>query len=416
MKFFKKEAKQSTFKPRRIRPVIIILLLIVFLVGLAVRIIPMYAPKLATYVPELISKIKGIKGEPSEEGLITPAEEAIEEDISVRTYRTARADFIDILPAMGTVKGDREIELRFSVNGVIDSINFYEGDMVRKKDIVSTLEQKDALLKLEYAKSKVKTAEATEMAAKKKFEIHQKLYEQGIIIKSKLEEARLEYEIEKTKVVSAQKEVEFSLSELDKTYLYSPVNAVLGTRDAEVGEFITSNVRIASIYDISYIIAEFGIIEKDIKKIALGQQVKINVDTYPGIDFIGNVDNISPIIEGKSRTLSVKARLKNDNPKGTLVPGMFARVWVSVYEKNNVIKVPFECLHDLDNDGEYDSVYVIDTEGTANVRPIKIGYISSDFIEIADGLEEGEQVVSESMTQLKDGSKVEIIETQEALF
>ncbi len=413
-----KKSLAAKFKPRKIKPLLIIIMLVIFVAGLAIRIIPKYVPKLATMAKAV--KEKGIRGiiekEEAREALITPEEEAIEEAISVRTYRTARIDFIDILPSMGTVKGDREIELRFPINGVVDSINFYEGDIVKKGDIIATIDQKETLLKLEYAKSKLKTAEVAEMSGKKKFQMHRSLYEQGIIIKPKLEEARLEYESAKTKVVSAQKEVEFSLSELDKTYLYSPVDGVMGTRDAEVGEFVTSNVKIASIYDVSYVIVEFGVIEKDVNRIALGQEAKANVDTYPGVDFVGSVDNVSPIIEGKSRTLTVKVRLRNDNPKGTLLPGMFARVWVSVYEKKNVIKVPSDCLYDLDNDGEFDSVYVVDEENVAHVRPIKVGYITTDFVEITDGLKEAEQVVSEAMTELKDGSKVEVIEVQEALF
>jgi membrane fusion protein (multidrug efflux system) len=316
---------------------------------------------------------------------------------------------------MGSVKGDREIELRFSVNGIVDSINFFEGDLVRKGDIIATLDQKDALLKLEYTKSKLKTQEVAEMTAKKKLEIHQQLYDKGIIIKPKLEEVRLEYEGAKTQVTSAQKEVEFSLAELDKTYLYSPIDGVVGTRDVEVGEFVNSNVKIASIYDVSTIIAEMGVIEKDVTRVALGQKVKINVDTYPGVDFEGKIDNVAPIIEGKSRTLTIKTRIKNDNPKGTLLPGMFARIWVSVYEKKNTIKVPSACLHDLDNNGEFDSVYTVDENNIAKVRPVKIGYVSTDFIEVLDGLREGEQVVSEAMAELKDGVKVDVIEVQEAL-
>jgi RND family efflux transporter MFP subunit len=190
----------------------------------------------------------------------------------------------------------------------------------------------------------------------------------------------------------------------------------MGTRDVEVGEFVTSNVKIASIYDTATVIAEMGVIEKDISRIALGQKVKINVDTYPGVDFEGKIENIAPILEGKSRTLTVKIRIKNDNPKGTLLPGMFARIWVSVYEKKNTIKIPSSCLHDLDNNGEFDSVYVVGDDNIAKVRQVKIGYISTDYVEVLDGLREGEQAVSEAMAELKDGVKVDVIEVQEASF
>ena len=396
---------------------IIIILVIIFMVALLFTLGPKHAPKLmdkigATKIMESIPFLKQEK----DELLLTPEEQAIEELVTVRTYRVIRGDFIDVLPGMGTIKGDREVELRFESNGIVDSINFFEGDLVRKGDIIATLAQKDALLKLEYSKTKLKTQQFSEEAAKKKLEIHQKLYDDGIIIKPKLEEVQIEYEGAKSQSQSAQKEVEFALSELDKTYRYSPINGVMGTRDVEVGEFVTSNIKIASLYDTSTVIAEMGVIEKDINRVALGQKAKVTVDTYPGVEFEGQIENIAPIVEGKSRTLTVKIRIKNDNPRGTLLPGMFARVWVSVYEKKNTVRLPSACLYDLDNNGEFDSVYVVSSENIAKATPVKIGYVSTDYIEIIDGLREGEQVVSESMAELKDNVKVDVIEVQEPMF
>ena len=158
------------------------------------------------------------------------------------------------------------------------------------------------------------------------------------------------------------------------------------------------------------------VIEKDINRVALGQKAKITVDTYPGVEFEGQIENIAPIVEGRSRTLTVKIRIKNDNPRGTLLPGMFARIWVSVYEKKNTIRLPGACLYDLNNDGEFDSVYVVTSENIAKATPVRIGYVSTDYIEIIDGLREGEQVVSETMAELKDGVKVDVIEVQEPMF
>ena len=95
---------------------------------------------------------------------------------------------------------------------------------------------------------------------------------------------------------------------------------------------------------------------------------------------------------------------------------MFARIWISVYEKKNTIKLPSSCFYDMDNNGEFDSVYVVSDENIAMVSPVKIGYVSTDYVEVTDGLREGEQVVSESMAELKDGVKVDVIEVQEAAF
>jgi RND family efflux transporter MFP subunit len=394
---------------------------LLFFVVLAIVLLFTFGPK---YAPELMEQIGATRiveslpfiRQEKEEFFVTPEDETIEELVTARAYRVVRGDFIDVLSGMGTIKADRQIELRFESNGIVDSINFFEGDLVRRGDIVATLAQKDAILKLEYAKTKLRTQQLSEESAAKKLEIHQKLYEEDIIIKHKLEESQIEYEGAKSQTQSAQKEVEFALSELDKTYRYSPINGVMATRDIEVGEFVTSNIRVASIYDTSTVIAEIGIIEKDINRVALGQKAKITVDTYPGVEFEGQIENIAPIIEGRSRTLTVKIRIKNDNPRGTLLPGMFARVWIAVYEKKNTIRLPASCLYDLDNNGEFDTVYVVTADSIAKATPIRIGYVSTDYVEIIHGLREGEQVVSEAMAELKDNVKVDIIEVQEPMF
>jgi membrane fusion protein, multidrug efflux system len=378
---------------------------------------PKYAPEFMDRIgaTELIKKLPFVKHDP-EELFITPEEQAIEELATVRAYRVVRGDFIDVLPGMGTIRGDREVELRFTTNGIIGSINFFEGDLVRRGDIIATLDQKEALLKLEYTKIKLKVQQLAEEAAKKKFEIHEKLFEDGIIIKPRLDEIRIEHESAKSQSQAAQKEVESALLELDKTYRYSPINGVMGIRDVEVGEFVTSSIRIATLYDTSTVIAEMGVIEKDINRVALGQKARVTVDTYPGVEFEGQIENIAPIIEGKSRTLTVKIRIKNNNPRGTLLPGMFARTWISVYEKKNTIRLPVSCLYDLDNNGEFDTVYVVTPDNTAKATPVRIGYVSTDYIEITDGLREGEQVISEAMAELKDNIKVDVIEVQEPMF
>lgn len=414
----KKPTAFTTAKERSLlRPVMLMLTVLICLAALGLMLGPKYAPELMDRIgaTKIIEKIPFLRQEPEEE-LLMPEEEVVEELVTVRTYRAIRGDFVDILPGMGTIKGDREVNLRFSVNGIIDSINFFEGDLLRRGDIVATLDQKDALLKLEYSKSKHKTQQISEEASKKRLEMNQALFADGIIIKPKLDEVQFEYESVKSQTKSAQKEVEFALAELDKTYLYSPIDSVMGTRDVEVGEFVTSNVKVASLYDTSTVIAEMGVIEKDINRIALGQKAKVTVDTYPGVEFEGEIENIAPIIEGKSRTLTVQIRLKNNNTRGTLLPGMFARIWISVYEKKNTIKLPTSCFYDIDNNGEFDSIYVVGDENIAKETQVKIGYVSTDYMEVTDGMREGEQVVSESMAELKDGVKVDVIEVQEAAF
>ncbi len=107
------------------RTVMLMLTVLICVVVLLFMLGPKYAPEFMDKIgaTKIIEKIPFLRQEP-EEDLLIPEEEVVEELVTVRTYRVIRGDFVDILPGMGTIKGDREVELRFSVNGVVDSINF----------------------------------------------------------------------------------------------------------------------------------------------------------------------------------------------------------------------------------------------------------------------------------------------------
>ncbi|MDP2981006.1 MAG: biotin/lipoyl-binding protein, partial [Candidatus Omnitrophota bacterium] len=127
---------------------------------------------------------EGLKPSPTKKAGTEAGPEEQKEAVPVRCYKVALTDFKDDLPVMGTVKGCLEIPLKFEINGVIDSINFREGDMINKDDIIASINKKDAQLKVDYSKSKLESAKTQALAAKKKYEIHKSLYDIGGIIKA----------------------------------------------------------------------------------------------------------------------------------------------------------------------------------------------------------------------------------------
>ena len=330
-----------------------------------------------------------------------------EHKLPVRTFKVSRKDFKDRLPVLGSVRGITEIDLKFPVSGVVQRFNFKEGELVKKSEVLAMLDQKDALLKVSYNESRLKAAETALEAAQRKLEIHEDLYRIGAIIEPRLQEVRLERD-------SARYQMETIRAELDKTILYAPQDGVVGTKDVEIGEFISPTERVCTLIDIHEVHIDVGIIERDINKIALGQGASVTVDAYPKEEFWGVVDNIFPIVEGGSRTLTAKIRVPNDKETGLLLPGMFARVNVNLAEFEKALLVPSVSVNDLDHDGVFESVYVIDEQDTAHVRPVKVLYDkSTDFWVIEEGLKEGELVVVEAPQELSEGAKVQVIEVQE---
>ncbi len=333
--------------------------------------------------------------------------------VPVRTFKASRIEFKDILPTLGTVRGQVEVDLKFEVNGVVKSLQFREGDLVTEGQTLATLDDRDAQLRLENAQAKRNAAEAQLKLAQKKTEINEQLFNLGAIIRAKLEESQLEREVAQAQLETAEKEVELAEAELTKTTLAAPIEGVMGTREVEVGEFVSVNppTVVATLMDVGTVFVEMGIIERDIERIRLGQRVKVSVDSLPNVPFEGTIDNLAPLIEGKSRTLTAKVRV--ENTQGQLLPGMFARAEVAVFEKSDALVVPTSALKDNDGDGKFDSVFVVEAN-TAKLKAITLGYLTTDYAEIQEGLLEEEQVVTEARGPLEDGSKVSLLEEEEA--
>lgn len=351
---------------------------------------------------------EGEKVKEGEKGKKEAAQEE-QEPVSVKVLKAQKADFQDNLPVLGTIEGLAEIDLKFEVNGVVEFFNFKEGDHVKKGDVIARLDNKDSLLKVKYRKAKLEVARTATEQAKKKLEMYQNLYDIGAIIKGKLEETQLEVENKQKEFDAAKIEVESSKQELTKTYLKSPLDAVLGPREVEPGEYVTSNNDVVTLIDTRQVYAKIGIVEKDINKLQSGQPGKFFVDTYPSKSFDGEVVTITPMIKGKSRTLTVKAKIPND--ENLLVPGMFTKGMITVFSKKDTFALPIKAV---ETSGEETFVFVADEKNVAHQKAVKIGYTAIDEVQIDEGIEEGDLVITDTPIKLKEGAPIKIAEKEEA--
>lgn len=365
-----------------------------------------------------------------EEAAVAPGPEAVvspelEEAVAVRVIRVKPLDFEDVLPALGTVKGYSEVPLKFEVNGIIKEIKVKEGDRAQKGAVIAALKDEDAQLKLQYARKKFESAQAQYQSTDKKKEIFEGLYKAGAVIKQKFEEALLEAEAAKSQVAMAEAEIKIAEADLKKTILISPKDGIIGSKDVEAGEFVTPQNKVVSLYDIEKVYIELGIVEKDIEKIKLGQRAEVQFDTYPQKTFLGRVDNLVPVIEGKSRTLTAKVLL--DNPEAMLLPGMFSRARVYLIELVNAIIVPKTSLLPIapgvnivplinPAGGNLEEIEKGAAVAQAELRKVTTGYTSADYVEIIEGLKEGDLVITETRGELKEGLKVKIVGIEDSSF
>ena len=327
--------------------------------------------------------------------------------VPVKVYKVKRMDFKDTLPVLGRIEGFKEIELRFHESGILESFNFEEGERILEGDIIASLDQKDALLKLKYASLEMEKT--------------QRLLEIGGVDKMASDQKKLEYE-------SAKRD-------LEKTNTYAPSDGYLGSKEKQTGGLVTPQEKIGTFVDFSEVYATFDVIEEDSPKVELGQNAEIFLDAYPGASYTGTVDMKSPMVEGRTRTQKIKIELTNEEDE--LRPGMFARAILNTYEKKDALIIPASSFKKVEN--KY-FVYIVHPDeeeveglveegglvedadlagsqtGTVEEREIKIEYLTHDVAEVGEGLKEGELVIRELHQEYKDQDKVEITEIQETIF
>lgn len=322
--------------------------------------------------------IKKFRGEGS--ATIEDVETADQPDeIPVNAMEARMGRFQDTINAVGTLKGEVEIELRFQVEGRIEEFNVTEGAKVRKGQIIARLSERDAMLKVQRAKIELEQTE--------------KLYQIGGVSKTKLDEARLNMDVAQT--------------ELDKTRIVATRDGILGDKGADVGEYITQQRKIATLVDIRSVVVKVGIIEKQVDKVYPGQKILVTVDAYPGNIFEGTIESISPIITGESKTFEITAKIPNSD--SLLLPGMFARSKIITYEADDAISVPNDAL--VKTPGGF-QVFTINKDNIAEAKDVQVGYVATEFTQIEMGLNPGEVVIVQKPPELKPGSKVKVIEVQ----
>ncbi|MBI5463013.1 MAG: efflux RND transporter periplasmic adaptor subunit [Gammaproteobacteria bacterium] len=170
--------------------------------------------------------------------------------------------------------------------------------------------------------------------------------------------------------------------------VYAPQSGVVTTLNVREGMYVTPDVEVLSLADLSSVWLVADVYERQAAWVAVGQPAEVRVSSRPGEVYQGEVDFIYPSLDPKTRTL--RARMRFDNPGEELKPGMYANVQILAAPRENVLSVPRQALIRA---GRADRVIVALGEGKFRAAEVVTGTESGDDIEIVSGLQGDERVV-----------------------
>lgn len=334
--------------------------------------------------------------------------------MQVRVIKAKVQDFTDNYTVMGTIKGAVENELRFEIDGILASFNFKEGADISKGQKICSLDPKDSMTKADYARSRYSSEKSAYHSAAQRLKVYEELFKMKAIAESKIEEARYETQSAEARMKAASSELELSRSNLSKTNLLAPSDGLLAEILIKPGDYVTPQDVVAKFISGGQTNFEVDVPEKDVSKLKIGMNVKINCDSYPGKDFFGKIIEIAPTVKERTRTTTVKIDVPNT--EGYLRSGMFGRGSIYLMELKNVILVNSDSIVSLG-----DKTFLIpllkpdpksNGEGLIEMRHVKLGVKTSTGQTIVeDGLLKDDLIVIETQGQLTDGLKVKFIES-----
>jgi HlyD family secretion protein len=200
---------------------------------------------------------------------------------------------------------------------------------------------------------------------------------------------------------AAQAHYQNAAVQLSYAQIHSPISGVVADRAVYPGEMAVSGTPLVSILDISSVVARANVPVKDAGFIRAGRPARL---TGPDGDIPGTVTVVSPAVD--PTTTTVQVWVKAANPGEKLKPGGTVHVAIIAETIQNTIVVPAAALLNGDEGGQ--KVMVVDKDAVAHERMVSVGVRQGGRVQIASGLEEGDQVVTSGGLGLEDKAKVAV--------
>jgi multidrug efflux pump subunit AcrA (membrane-fusion protein) len=371
--------------------------------------------------------------------------------VDVTTATAIVRDLPRFFEATGSLSGDEQTDVSPSMAGKVSVVAVEMGSYVRRGQTIVRLDDVDAKLRVQQGQAQVDQAKAALRQAEEKvgirpgqaFDINklpevanarvalelaeknlrrsEKLIESGDVSRSvydqqKAQRDQLKEQYEsalslarqnnaavmtaRANVANAESQLNLAIRNQSYANVYSPIDGYVADRPADLGEYVSTTTKVATIVKINPLRVRIDIPEQAIPSVSVGQSVSVTTSAWPDRNFGGRIARISPNVTPTSRTLTVEAEIENGS--GTLKPGQFATVRILQSRAAPATLVPARAVR---TESGVSRVFVV-KEGKAQERQVQLGQTEGDLIEIKSGVAENEIVATSNVEQLSDGMAV----------
>jgi membrane fusion protein (multidrug efflux system) len=347
--------------------------------------------------------------------MIKAGKKMVPPPVAVTTATVKTVEWQPLRPAVGTLTAIRATTLSAELTGTVREIGFQNGSLVKQGQVMVRLDTSAEVAQLQSAKADMALAKQTLDRA-------EGLRRQEVNTQAELEAAQAGDRRTRAIVVNLE-------AIINKKIIRAPFDGRAGIRAVELGQVVSPGTPIVSLQTVSPIYAEFQLPQQALADVKLDQKVAVKVDVFPGSTWEGTVTLINPEVDPVTRNVRMRATVENKD--GRLNPGMFASVEVEAGQARQALVVPATSVIFAPYG---DSVFVVEqkkdepaAQGEAGKAPppaprttspdgkpelvarqefVRLGERRGDFVQVLNGLNGGETIVSNGAFKLRNNQSV----------
>jgi membrane fusion protein (multidrug efflux system) len=314
----------------------------------------------------------------------------------------------------GEIRGGEDVEVRARVAGFLQSMNYREGSLVRKGELLFVIDPKQFAATVARARADVAEAQARHSRAEIQVNRLRPLAAKNAVSQQDLDNAVASEEASRASMEAAQAQLTTAQLDLGYTRVTSPIDGMAGNRQVDVGSFVGSPeptvLTVVSALDP----VRFDFTVSESEYLAFARAVKAEgKQRRPPSDlelvladgsvhkYKGRVTVVGRGVSTETGTLPIQATFPN--PGGLLRPGQFGRVRLPISTRKNAVVIPQRAVQELQ--GTF-NVYVVGQDSVVQVKTVKPGNRSGSDWVIASGLEPADRIVVEGLQKVRPGVKV----------
>lgn len=323
--------------------------------------------------------------------------------VTVEAAALERRDLLPKFSFSANLEAVWSTDVSAKADGRIGQVLVEEGDRVTAGMVLARMDTDELAAQVMQAEGQILQAKATLEQNELNFRRMDTLYKQNAVSAQSLDSARTQRDLAQGGVTAAEGNLRLLRARLENANVVSPLTGVVVKRYVQSGTFSKAGAAIVAVADVSSLLAKAVVGEAQVAELKLGIPVTVRVNALKDQEFKGTLTRLSPAAALPARTFTAEVNIPN--PQGILKAGMFAKVDIAGLVREKVLVVPEGALV-LREDQK--TVFVVTPENKVVQKVLKLGESSGGWVEVLDGVKDGEKIVVAGQHKLKDGASIRL--------